>query len=264
MLLAAADPHARTMPDDDLSASLDRARWSLSRDIDFDAIEADRLTPPWIRMVREVCLAELSALYATEMLLRDFYDDIDFCGFVSVWFYEEMKHHLVLRKYLERVGEVVAEAQLPRLRLAADDGPAIDTLTMHFCGEQRLAQRYAALSASAPEPVLRQIFTILAADELRHAAVYARYLRRAINGNPGALPAVLRLALWTMRTGPGNPGHRVAATDPSAVAGLDDPHYFHRMSGVYRMLAGEADGGVAVPEEAEEIGGLSRAAVAGL
>ena len=177
---------------DDLFVNLERARWNLSRDIDWDAIEPDKLTPEWIFDVREVCLTELSALYATEMFLRDFYADIDFCSFISVWFYEEMKHHLVLRKYLERVGEVIEESELPKLRLSFDEGPAIETLTMHFCGEQRLAHWYTAFSANAPEPVLRQIFKVLAADELRHGAAYAKYLRKAVRNKPEVLPAILQ------------------------------------------------------------------------
>ena len=135
------------------------------------------------------------------MFLRDFYADIDFCSFISVWFYEEMKHHLVLRKYLERVGEVIEEAELPRLRSPSTRAPAIETLTMHFCGEQRLAHWYTAFSANAPEPVLRQIFKVLAADELRHGAAYAKYLRKAVHNKP-----------------------EVAPRDPAHGA-LDDPHH---------------------------------------
>jgi hypothetical protein len=218
---------------DDLFISLERARWNLSRDIDFDAIEADKLTPGWIFDVREVCLTELSALYATEMFLRDFYADIDFCSFISVWFYEEMKHHLVLRKYLERVGEVVEEAELPRLRLTFAAGPAIETLTMHFCGEQRLAHWYTAFSANAPEPVLRQIFKILAADELRHAAAYAKYLRKAVRNNPAVLPAILRMSLWMIRSSNDSPKHPTTVTDPSVVSMLEDPTYIRRMLNMY-------------------------------
>jgi len=218
---------------DELFVNLERARWNLSRDIDWDAIEPAKLTPQWIFDVREVCLTELSALYATEMFLRDFYADIDFCSFISVWFYEEMKHHLVLRKYLERVGEVVEEAELPRLRLTFDEGPAIETLTMHFCGEQRLAHWYTAFSANAPEPVLGQIFKVLAADELRHGAAYAKYLRKAVKNKPEVLPSVLRMALWMIRTSNDNPKHPTTITDPSVVSLLEDPHYLRRMLNAY-------------------------------
>jgi hypothetical protein len=218
---------------DDLFLSLERARWNLSRDIDWDTMEPDKLTPGWIFDVREVCLTELSALYATEMFLRDFYTDIDFCSFISIWFYEEMKHHLVLRKYLERVGETVEEAELPRLRLTFAAGPAIETLTMHFCGEQRLAHWYTAFSSSAPEPLLRQIFKVLAADELRHAAAYAKYLRKAVANKPEVLPSILRMALWMLRTSNDNPKHPTTITDPSVVSMLEDPQYLRRMLNAY-------------------------------
>ena len=218
---------------DDLFVSLERARWNLSRDIDWDAMRPELLTPAWRFDVREVCLTELSALYATEMFLRDFYSDIDFCSFISIWFYEEMKHHLVLRKYLERAGERIDEAELPRLRLTFAEGPAIETLTMHFCGEQRLAHWYTAFSASAPEPVLRQIFRTLAADELRHATAYAKYLRKAVANKPAVLPQILRMSLWMLRTSNDNPKHPTTLTEPSVVSLLEDPHYLRRMLNAY-------------------------------
>jgi len=77
---------------DQLFVSMERARWDLSRDIDFDAIEPARLTPRWIDTVREVCAFQLASLRASEMFLGGFRTDIDFCSFVSVWFYEEMEH----------------------------------------------------------------------------------------------------------------------------------------------------------------------------
>jgi hypothetical protein len=242
MPLAAADQHDPSMLNDDPCISLERPSWNLARDIDFDAVEADKLTPEWIGEVREICAAGLSALHATEPLLRVFHEDVDFCSFVSLWFYEEMKHHLVLRKYLESAGEPVGEVRSPRLRSAGDEGPAIVTLTLHFCGEQRLADRCAALSAAAPEPVLRQILEALAADERRHAAVYAAYLRRAVDGDPAVLPGVLRLAVWAMRTGRGGSRRLAGVAGPSAAPRLEDPHCFRRMRSVYLMLAGDAPG----------------------
>jgi hypothetical protein len=218
---------------DQLFVSMESARWDLSRDIDFDAIEPARLTPRWIDTVREVYALQLASLRASEMFLGGFRADIDFCSFVSVWFYEEMEHHLVLRKYLERVGEVVEEAELPRLRLTFAPGPAIETLTMHFCGEQRLAHWYTAFSANAPEPVLRQIFKVLAADELRHAAAYAKYLRKAVRNNPAVLPTVLRMSLWMIRSSNDSPKHPTTITDPSVVSMLEDPTYIRRMLNMY-------------------------------
>lgn len=218
---------------DELFDRLERARWELRTDIPFDQIDRSRLTEQWIHDLRHVCLTELSALYATEMFLRDFYADIDFCSFVSIWFYEEMKHFLTLRRYLEAVGETFDDAELPKLRLSFDEGPAIETLTMHFVGEQRLAHWYTAFSEHGPEPVIQLIFKTLAADELRHAAAYAKYLRRAVTNQPDVLPTILRMALWMLRSTNDAPKHPTTITSPSVVDMLEDPQYHVRMINAY-------------------------------
>jgi len=219
---------------DDLFIRLERARWQLSEDIDFDAIDPDRVSPQWRRDLRHICLTELSALYATEMFIRDFYADIDFCSFVSIWFYEEMKHYLTLRRYLERVGVAFDDdRELPRLRLTFAEGPAIETLTMHYVGEQRLAHWYNAFSRSAPEPVLGKIFATLAADESRHAACYASYLRKAVRNKPECLVDILKMSLWMLRSTNDAPKHPTTLTEPSVISQLDDPDYMRRMIKMY-------------------------------
>jgi len=213
---------------------LERARWQLRTDIPFDKIERRRLSDQWVHDLRQICLTELSALYATEMFIRDFYADIDFCSFVSIWFYEEMKHYLTLRRYLERVGETFDDLEeLPRLRLTFAEGPAIETLTMHYVGEQRLAHWYTAFARQAPEPVLRQVFRTLAADELRHAACYAVYLRKAVRLRPECLADILKMTLWMLRSTNDAPKHPTAITEPSVISRLEDPAYVVRMLNMY-------------------------------
>jgi hypothetical protein len=213
---------------------LERARWQLRTDIPFDDIERSKVSDQWVHDLRQICLTELSALYATEMFIRDFYADIDFCSFVSIWFYEEMKHYLTLRRYLEHIGQTFDdEGELPRLRLSFAEGPAIETLTMHFVGEQRLAHWYTAFSNNAPEPVLGLIFKTLAADELRHAACYATYLRKAVRNRPECLPDILRMTLWMLRTTNDAPKHPTMITEPSVVSMLEDPGYTSRMLNMY-------------------------------
>lgn len=213
---------------------LERARWELRTHIDFDAIQRDKLTDQWIKDLRQICLTELSALYATEMFIRDFYADIDFCSFVSVWFYEEMKHYLTLRTYLEHIGEEFDDVEeLPRLRLTFAKGPAIETLTMHYVGEQRLAHWYMAFANQLEEPVLAKIFRTLAADELRHAACYASYLRKAVRNHPACLPDILKMTLWMLRTTNDAPKHPTTITEPSVVSQLEDPAYVSRLLNFY-------------------------------
>ena len=202
---------------DDLFVRLERARWNFTDEIDFTQIDRSLLTDQWMHDLRQICLTELSALYATQMFLRDFYTDIDFCSFVSIWFYEEMKHHMVLRKYLEYCGDTFdEEKELPELRLTFAEGPAIETLTMHFCGEQRLAHWYNAFSHNAPD-----------------AACYAKYLRKAIANKPDELPAVLRMTLWMLRSTNDAPKHPTTMTTPSVLDKLADPEYISRMLNWY-------------------------------
>ena len=218
----------------DLFDRLERARWELRTHVPFEDIDESRLTDSWVHDLRQICLTELSALYATEMFLRDFYADIDFCSFVSIWFYEEMKHYLTLRRYLERVGETFDDDdELPRLRLSFAEGPAIETLTMHYVGEQRLAHWYTAFANNAPEPVLGLIFRTLAADELRHAGCYASYLRKAVGNRPECLPQVLKMALWMLRSTNDCPKHPTSITEPSVISQLEDPDYMRRMLAAY-------------------------------
>ena len=47
-------------------------------------------------------ITEWAALPATEMFLRENRHDSDFSAFMSIWFYEEQKHSLVLMEYLRR------------------------------------------------------------------------------------------------------------------------------------------------------------------
>ena len=218
---------------DELFDRFERARWELRTDIPFDQVDRSKVSEQWVTDLRHICLTELSALYATEMFIRDFYADIDFCSFVSIWFYEEMKHFLTLRRYLHALGEEIDDAELPKLRLSFDEGPAIETLTMHFVGEQRLAHWYTAFSQQAPEPVLGQIFKTIAGDELRHAAGYATYLRRAVRNQPSTLPAILRMALWMLRSTNDAPKHPTTITTPSVVDQLEQPEYVVRMLNTY-------------------------------
>ena len=61
-------------------------------------------------------------------------------AFMSIWFYEEQKHALVLMEYLRRFRPdlVPTEAELHAVRFEFDPAPPLETLMLHFCGEIRL------------------------------------------------------------------------------------------------------------------------------
>jgi len=164
-----------------LFRTLEKARWSLE-DVPWDRFQADRLTDEQALTVKMNAITEWSALPATEMFLRDNRADADFSAFMSIWFYEEQKHALVLMEYLRRFRPELlpTEAELEAVRFPFDPAPRLETLTLHFCGEIRLTQWYRRAAGWHAEPVIRHIYGLIAGDEARHAGAYLRYMRRAV------------------------------------------------------------------------------------
>jgi len=162
--------------------SLERVRWNMHESIPWDSFDGARLSDEQARTIKMNAITEWSALPATEMFLRDNIHDSDFSAFVSVWFYEEQKHALVLIEYLRRFRPDFAptEAELHAVRFEFDRAPALETLMLHFCGEVRLNHWYRCAAQWHTEPVIKHIYDTLARDEARHAGAYLQYMRRAI------------------------------------------------------------------------------------
>ncbi|WP_028535816.1 ferritin [Paludibacterium yongneupense] len=166
----------------ELFAQLEKARWNLSDDIPWHAFESDKLSDEQAQTVRMNAITEWAALPATEMFLRDNRNDSDFSAFMSIWFYEEQKHALVLMEYLRRFRPdlVPTEAELHAVRFEFDPAPQLETLMLHFCGEVRLTQWYRCASLWHTEPVLKHIYKTLSRDEARHGGAYLKYMKQAI------------------------------------------------------------------------------------
>jgi hypothetical protein len=166
----------------ELFAGFEKVRWDMTRDIPWASFDPSRLSEEQARTIKMNAITEWSALPATEMFLRDNQDDSDFSAFMSIWFYEEQKHALVLMEYLKRFRPdlVPTEAELHAVRFPFDPAPAMETLMLHFCGEIRLTQWYRRAAAWHTEPVIKRIYETLSGDEARHAGAYFKYMRRAI------------------------------------------------------------------------------------
>ncbi len=166
----------------ELFRSLESARWDMAKDVPWDSFDASLLSEEQAVTIKMNAITEWSALPATEMFLRDNHDDSDFSAFMSVWFYEEQKHALVLMEYLRRFRPELmpTEAELHEVRFTFDPAPALETLMLHFCGEVRLTQWYRRASEWHTEPVIKQIYDLLSRDEARHGGAYLKYMKRAI------------------------------------------------------------------------------------
>jgi hypothetical protein len=171
--------------------SLERVRWSVEKDIPWDAFEPDKLSEEQAVTIKMNAITEWSALPATEMFLRDNRDDSDFSAFISVWFFEEQKHALVLIEYLKRFRPELApsEEELHAVRFEFDPAPPHETLMLHFCGEIRLNHWYRCAARWHTEPVIKRIYDTISRDEARHAGAYLQYMKRAIAGTGDAARA---------------------------------------------------------------------------
>jgi len=166
----------------DLFASFEKVRWDMARDIPWSGFDSSKLSDEQAATIKMNAITEWSALPATEMFLRDNQHDSDFSAFMSIWFYEEQKHALVLMEYLRRFRPDLAptDEELHAVRFPFDPAPALETLMLHFCGEIRLTQWYRRAADWHTEPVIKRVYETLSGDEARHAGAYFQYMRRAI------------------------------------------------------------------------------------
>jgi len=166
----------------ELFRQLESARWNMERDVPWQRFDPARLNDEQAQTIKMNAITEWAALPATEMFLRDNRSDSDFCAFMSVWFFEEQKHSLVLIEYLRRFRPHFAptEVELEEVRFEFDPAPSLETLMLHFCGEIRLNHWYRRAAQWHAEPVIKVIYELLARDEARHGAAYLRYMKRAL------------------------------------------------------------------------------------
>src|ERR1700744_2786074 len=172
-----------TMLYPELYKSLESVRWDMEKDIPWDTFDASLLTDEQAATIKLNAIPEWSALPATEMFLRDNHHDSDFSAFMSVWFFEEQKHSLVLMEYLRRFKPEMCptEEELHAVRFEFDPAPPLETLMLHFCGEIRLNHWYRRAAEWHTEPVIKAIYETISRDEARHGGAYLRYMKKAMS-----------------------------------------------------------------------------------
>jgi hypothetical protein len=188
----------------ELFKAFEAVRWTTDADIPWSEFDPSRLSDEQALTIKMNAITEWAALPATEMFMRDNRDDSDFCAFMSVWFYEEQKHSLVLMEYLRRFRPdlVPSEQELHAVRFDFDPAPALETLMMHFCGEIRLNHWYRRAAQWHTEPVIRKIYDLISRDEARHGGAYLRYMKKAIDrGGDAARSAFAKVGLLMASSG---------------------------------------------------------------
>jgi hypothetical protein len=165
-----------------LFKQLEAVRWDMEKDVPWASFDRSRLSDEQAQTIKFNAITEWAALPATEMFLRDNRHDSDFSAFMSIWFFEEQKHSLVLMEYLRRFCPHLqpTEEELHAVRFDFDPAPALETLMLHFCGEIRLNHWYRRAAQWHTEPVIKDIYTRLSQDEARHGGAYLKYMKVAI------------------------------------------------------------------------------------
>jgi hypothetical protein len=164
----------------ELAETSERARWRLS-DIHWDEIDPARANPATRALVRQIAFSEQTTFSATQKFLQAFSDDLDFSQWLSVWFYEETRHPLVLMRWLASLDEHCDSTFVARGRVSAPFMRSrMGTLTTNIISEVNAAALYAGLGRAATEPVLAAISRSLSSDEARHASSFYRYAARRI------------------------------------------------------------------------------------
>ncbi|KOF52179.1 MULTISPECIES: ferritin [unclassified Achromobacter] len=180
----------------ELFKTMEAVRWNMAHDIPWGDFDRSKLSDEQAHTIKMNAITEWAALPATEMFLRDNRGDSDFCAFMSVWFFEEQKHSLVLMEYLRRFRPDLAptEEELHKVRFEFDPAPELETLMLHFCGEIRLNHWYRRAAEWHTEPVIKSIYRTVAQDEARHAGAYLQYMRRALHDRGQRVSEQARLA----------------------------------------------------------------------
>ena len=198
----------------DLFKSLERLRWRLEADVPWHEFDAARLSDEQAHTIKMNAITEWAALPATEMFLRDNAADSDFSAFMSVWFYEEQRHSLVLIEYLKRFRPALAptEAELHAVRFRFDPAPPLETLMLHFCGEVRLNHWYRRAAEWHTEPVIKAIYRLMSQDEARHGGAYRQYMKRAVERHGDAARAAFA-KIGMLMASPGRSGKPLHPTN---------------------------------------------------
>lgn len=183
-------------------------RWNVFGDIPWEQLD---LAP------RDERLAQCAETFCgVEMFLPDYLrthlsllaGDYGRAWFAANWGYEEAKHSLVLREYLQRSGQRsagqlhdLAETILSRQWVAPYDDPrqmtiygAVQELTTFV-----IYHKQRALARSVGDPVLAEIYRLIGRDEMAHARFYLRMIELHLDDDRSGTLADLAHVLRTFR-----------------------------------------------------------------
>jgi hypothetical protein len=189
-------------------------RWCLETDIPWDKINVEQALadPDILEKLRDAALIESYAPMFALKSLHLWWDSMEESAVASIQFYEEYKHYVALKRYLDAIGISIPEREVIEVRSRNFDvsyGDRTRHLANYMMSEHFTAHFYKRLLEQAKEPALRTLLELLIRDEFRHANVFYALLQRRIETDPQARHLVMEEALNFRHQGVEVVGERV-------------------------------------------------------
>jgi hypothetical protein len=186
------------------AGAADRGAWSVERDIRWTSIDRERAhsRPELLAALRDAALIESFHPVNLARLLRATWDDVDAGVVFSLELYEGFKHFHSLRRYLECVGyePAITDEELVEIRRAQAEtevypNELIGHLVEFMLSEHLAHYFFRRLGEQSEEPVLADLLSRIAADEVRHAQSASDLIAKRIAADPTLIPRVLDAAV---------------------------------------------------------------------
>lgn len=201
----------------------DRGHWSVERDVRWADVNRNLALadPELMAHLRDAALIEAYHPVHLQRLLAETWDDVDAGVVFSLELYEGFKHFHALRTYLDVVGyePALTDDDIVAMRRAARVADAgrydlIERLVEFMLSEHLASYFFRRLGERTREPVLAELLTFIAADEVRHAQSAADLIEKRIARDPSVAARVLEAA-----TSFHHFGERAIGTVPVAIPG---------------------------------------------
>lgn len=183
----------------DVFLNYEGSDWHI-RDLPWAELRPDWVRPEDLTLARAGVIGESNSIAALHNFLNESLTDYDFAAFASLWGYQELRHHLSFRAWLERVGHPVDQRSVETMRPAYPAGRThAVTLATNLISELTVCHGYSRCAKDVREPVLRDLLTKAGRDESRHAREFLYFTRRRLAAHPDELASVLEtLYIYTV------------------------------------------------------------------
>ena len=201
----------------------DRGSWSVEHDIRWTDIDLTLVAgeSELLRALRNAALIEAYHPVHLQRMLLETWDDVDAGVICSLELYEGFKHFHALRTYLDAVGfePSLSDDDIVAMRRAAreaGDEPydLIERLVEFMLSEHLASYFFRRLAEQTHEPVLAELLSLIAADEVRHAQSASDLIAKRIDADASVIPRVLHAAAHFRHF-----GERAVADVPVAMPG---------------------------------------------